>query len=159
MVVHSRYYLLGISLFAFLVLDSELSADVDSFKLYFVVDFIPSEDADFFSSSVELSKSSSPYFVDMNLWFDTLVIASLGLTALDLSVGAAESLGISFGIIQVRYFLQLFVVDLFNDQLCDSVFALHLVWLVFLINYYQLDFTSVIGVDYTCVGCESVFDC
>ena len=97
--VLSRYYVFGFLVFAFLVLDSELRADVDSFKLYLVVDFVPSQDADLFSSSVELSKSSGRYLVDLNLWFDALVIASLGLATLGLSVGTAESFGISLGII------------------------------------------------------------
>ena len=100
-----RYYVLGIPVLSFLILDSELRADVDSFKLYLVVDFVPSQDADFFFSLVQLSKSSGRYLVDLNHWFDALVIASLGLAALGLSVGTAESLGIPFGIIQACYFL------------------------------------------------------
>ena len=103
--VLSRYCVFGIFVLAFLVFDSELLADVDSFKLYLVVDFVPSQDADHFSSSVELSKSSDPYFIDLNLCFDAVVIASLGLATRALVVGTSESLGVSFGIIQVCYFL------------------------------------------------------
>ena len=81
-----RYYVFGIFILVFFVLDSELRTDVDSFKLYLVVDFIPSQDADFFSSVVELSKSSGRYLVDLNLWFDALVIASLRFAALGFNV-------------------------------------------------------------------------
>ena len=105
MVVLLRYYVLGILVLAFLVLDSEFCADVDSFQLYLVVDFVPSQDADIFSSSVELSKSSGQYLVDLNLWSDALVIASLGLVTLGLDVGTAESFGTSLGIIQFCYLL------------------------------------------------------
>ena len=103
--VLSRYYVFGIFVLAFLVLDSEFRANVDSFQLYLVVDLVPSKDANLFSSSVELSKSSGRYLVDLNLWFDALVVASLGLAILGRSVGTAESLGIPFGIIQACYFL------------------------------------------------------
>ena len=105
MVVLSGYYVFSILVLTFLVLDSEFRADVDSFGLYLVVDFVPSQDADFFTSSVELSKGSGRYLVDLNLWSDALVIASLGLATLGLSVGTAESLCTSFGVIQVCYFL------------------------------------------------------
>ena len=100
MIVFSRYYVLGVCVLVFLIPDGKLRADIDSFKLYFIVDFILSQYGDFISSSVKLSKSSGLYLVDLNLWFDTLVIASLGL-----SVGTAGFLGPSLGIIQVRYLL------------------------------------------------------
>ena len=105
MVVFSRYYVLGISVLAFPVLDSELRADVDSFKLYLVVNLIPSQNADLFSPSVELSKSSGQYLVDLNFLFDPLVPASLSLVVLGLRFGTTESFGTSFDIIQVCYFL------------------------------------------------------
>ena len=103
--VLSRYYIFGIFVLAFLVFDSEFRADVDSFQLYLVVDFVPSQDADLFSSSVEMSKSSGRYLVDLNLWSDALVIASLGLATLGLNVGTAESFGIPLSIIQFCYLL------------------------------------------------------
>ena len=78
MLVLSWYYVLGISVLALLIFDSELRADVDSFKLYFIVDFIPSQNAYFFASSVELSKSWGRYLIDLNVWLDVLVVASLG---------------------------------------------------------------------------------
>ena len=44
----------------------QFRANVDSFQLNFVFDFIPSQDACWFSSSVELSESSCRYLVDFH---------------------------------------------------------------------------------------------
>ena len=50
--VLSRYYVLGVSFLAFLIFDSEFCADVDSLKLYFIVNFVPSQDTYFVGRTV-----------------------------------------------------------------------------------------------------------
>jgi len=83
------------------VLDRQLCADVDSFQLYFVVDFVKSQDAGCFSASLELTEDCCQYLVDFRL--------SFGLLALDPlvqgGVGAPESLIPSLGIVDLCYFL------------------------------------------------------
>ena len=104
--VFPRYCFLSSSFFAILlVFDCKLCADIDCFQLDFVVDIVPRQDANFFSSSVELSESSCRYLIDLKSWFGALAIAFLGHATLGLSVGAAEHLGTSFGVLQVCYFL------------------------------------------------------
>ena len=49
---------------------------------------------------IELSKSSGLHLIDLNSWFDTLVVAFLGL-----GIGTAQSLDDLLAVIQFNYFL------------------------------------------------------
>jgi len=78
-VIFSSYRVSYVMVFVVLfVFYRQFGANVDSFQLNFVFNFIPSLDASCLSSSVELSKSSCRYLVDFHFWF--------GLLALDLLV-------------------------------------------------------------------------
>ena len=88
----------------------QLCADVDSFGLHLVVDFVPSWDLRHFSLSLELSESSCQYFAEFHGWFGFLALDAL----VHDGVEAPESLIPSLGILQMCYFLLFLGVNRFD---------------------------------------------